>query len=239
VISLDQQDRYRELYRALRPTYRTSGQIYEGLVAKHITPETKVLDVGCGRAGVIGLFRDKARLTIGVDVDPASLRDNVGLHEAVLGKLAELPLAAACFDLAISSWVIEHLQEPQMAFVEIARVLRPGGHFVFLTPNAWNYVVLVNRLTPSWLQRCLVPRMYGRREKDTFPVVYRANTHHKLDQALTFAGLQCEEFYHVGDPSYIAANDFLFKLGMCLERLTDHPLLRSLKVHLVGSYVKE
>ena len=149
MISLDQQDKYRELYRTLRPTYRTSGQIYEGLVAKHITLETKVLDAGCGRAEVIGLFRDKARLTVGLDVDLASVRDNVGLHQAVLGKLAELPFASASFDLVLSSWVIEHLQESEMAFAEIARVLRRGGRFIFLTPNAWNYVVLINRLTPA------------------------------------------------------------------------------------------
>lgn len=238
MIPLDQQDRYRERYRTLRPTYRTSGQVYEALVAKHITSEVKVLDAGCGRAGVVGLFRDKAGLTVGVDVDLASLRDNVGLHQAVLGRLTEMPFAAASFDLVISSWVIEHLQEPEMAFAEIARVLRPGGRFIFLTPNAWNYVVLVNRLTPAWLQRCLVPRVYGRREEDTFPVAYRANTRRRLDTLLGRAGLRCEEFYYVGDPSYIAFNDLFFRLGMLIERLTDLGPLRALKVHLVASYVK-
>lgn len=238
MIPLDQQDLYRERYRKLKPTYRTSGQIYEGLVARHITPETKVLDAGCGRAGVIGLFKDKARLTVGLDVDLASLYDNIGLHQAVLGRLTEMPFATASFDLVISSWVIEHLQEPQMAFAEIARVLRRGGRFIFLTPNAWNYVALVNRLTPAWLQRRLVPRVYGRQEKDAFPVVYRANTRRKLDTLLGRAGLQCEEFHYVGDPSYIAAHDLLFKVGVFLERLTDISALRCLKVHLVASYVK-
>ena len=238
MIPLDQQDRYRQRYRKLRPTYRTSGQIYEALVARYITPETKVLDAGCGRVGVIGLFRDKARVTVGVDVNLASLRDNVGVHQAVLGRLTELPFAAASFDLVISSWVIEHLPEPQAAFAEIARVLRQGGRFIFLTPNAWNYVVLVNRLIPAWLQRRLVPRVYGRQAKDTFPVVYRANTRRKLDLLLGQVGLRCEEFHYVGDPSYIAAHDLLFTLGVFLERLTDVGPLRSLKVHLVASYVK-
>lgn len=98
--------------------------------------------------------------------------------------------------------------------------------------------VLVNRLTPAWLQRRLASRVYGRQEKDTFPLVYRANTRRKLDEELGRAGMRSEEFYYVGDPSYIAANDFLFKLGVLLERLTDYGPLRSLKVHLVASYVK-
>ncbi|MEE8163512.1 MAG: hypothetical protein V3T92_05855 [Anaerolineae bacterium] len=70
-------------------------------------------------------------------------------------------------------------------------------------------------------------------------MVYRANTGRKLDEELGRAALRCEEFCYVGDPSYIAANDFLFKLGVLLERLTDYGPLRSLKVHLVASYVKD
>jgi len=238
VIPLNQQERYRELYKRLKPGYRTSGQIYEGLVAKHIAAETMVLDAGCGRAGVLGLYKDGARLAVGVDADLASLRDNASLDHVVAGELDRLPFADGSFDLVVSSWVIEHLRAPEAAFAEIGRVLRRGGRFVFLTPNAWNYVVLVNRLIPAWLQRRLVPRVYGRREKDTFPVVYRANTRRKLDALLGRAGLRCEEFYYVGDPSYIAFKDLLFKVGMLIERLTDLGPLRALKVHLVASYVR-
>jgi len=52
-------------------------------------------------------------------------------------------------------------------------------------------------------------------------------------------GLRNEEFYYVGDPSYIALNDAFFKLGVLLERLTDWSPLHPLKVHLVASYLKE
>ncbi len=38
-------------------------------------------------------------------------------------------------DVVIASWVLEHLPRPQVTFGEIARVLRPGGRFFFLTPN--------------------------------------------------------------------------------------------------------
>ena len=238
MIPLDKQERYRQLYRRLKPGYRTSGQIYEGLVAKHIAAETRVLDAGCGRAGVLGLYKDRAGLAVGVDADLASLRDNACLDHLVAGELEKLPFADGSFDLVVSSWVIEHLTAPEAALAEIGRVLRPGGRFVFLTPNAWNYVVIFGRLIPSWLQRHLVPKVYGRREADTFPVAYRANTRRRLDALLGQAGLRCEEFHYIGDPSYIAATNFLFKLGVFLERLTDYGPLSSLKVHLVASYVK-
>ncbi len=239
MISLDRQNLYRRLYRELKPGYQTSGQVYEDLVARSITSETRVLDAGCGRVGVLSLYKDKAALAVGLDAEFASLKDNLGLDHLVAGDLNKMPFVDGSFDLVLSTWVIEHLRTPDIAFAEIARVLRRGGRFIFLTPNAWNYVVLANRLIPAWLQRRLVPKVYGRSKADTFPTAYKANTKRRLDEKLGRVGLRCEEFHYIGDPSYIAANDLLFRLGVFLERLTDYGPLRSLKVHLVASYVKE
>jgi len=54
-------------------------------------------------------------------------------------------------------------------------VLRPGGHFVFLTPNLRNPLLVLNRIGKALplVQTGLVSRFYGRRESDTFPVRYR------------------------------------------------------------------
>lgn len=238
MISLEKQNKYREFFKKLKPGYKTSGEIYESLVASLISPKARLLDAGCGRVGVIGLFKGKVGLAVGIDGDFPSLLENKGLDCAVLGDLTKLPFANNSFDIVLSSWVIEHLRKPGEAFSEVARVLRKGGHFVFLTPNARNYVVLLSRLVPSRLQRLLVPKIYGRKEADTFSLAYRANTRRKLEEELGRVGLRNEEFYYIGDPSYIAFNDFFFNLGCLIERITDHPLLRSLKVHLVASYVK-
>jgi len=239
VISLDRQNQYRELYARLWPGYRTSGQIYEALARQHATPQARVLDLGCGRGGVMELLADHVALPAGVDPDLASLVEYRAPTVRRAVALADsLPFSKASFDLVLCSWVIEHLACPEVAFSEVARVLRPGGHFVFLTPNALNYVVLVNRLIPTWVQRHLVPRVYARAEADTFPVVYRANTRRKLDALLRQVGLRCEAFRLVGDPSYIALHKILFWVGVLLERLTDGRLLRGTKVHLVGCYVK-
>ncbi|MDY7039395.1 MAG: class I SAM-dependent methyltransferase [Chloroflexota bacterium] len=240
MISLDRQNRYREQYARLRPGYRNSGQVYEALVRQHATPQARVLDLGCGRGGVMELLAEHVALPVGVDPDLASLVEYREPNVRRAMTLANaLPFPPASFDLVLCSWVIEHLADPLVAFSEVARVLRPGGHFVFLTPNALNYVVLINRLMPAWIQRHLVPRVYARAEADTFPVVYRANSRRSLDDFLGQVGLCCEAFYLVGDPSYIALHKILFWIGILLERLTDGRPLRELKVHLVGCYVKK
>ena len=208
-------------------------------IQRWIAPNSRVLDLGCGRGGVMELLADHVALPAGVDPDLASLVEYRAPTVRRAVALADsLPFSKASFDLVLCSWVIEHLACPEVAFSEVARVLRPGGHFVFLTPNALNYVVLVNRLIPAWVQRHLVPRVYARAEADTFPVVYRANTRRKLDALLRQVGLRCEAFRLVGDPSYIALHKILFWVGVLLERLTDGRLLRGTKVHLVGCYVK-
>lgn len=49
-------------------------------------------------------------------------------------------------DLHVSQDVFEHIVDPERAFKEIARTLKPGGAHIFTTP-------LVNKLTPS--QHCV------------------------------------------------------------------------------------
>jgi len=239
MIPLEKQNRYRAIYQDMNPGYKHSGSIYGGLVKRHLTPKARVLDAGCGRGGVIELYAEKVRQAVGLDTDLTSLREHRCLQQLVVGSLATMPFPGGLFDVVLCSWVVEHLEKPEAVFREMARVLNKRGHLLLLTPNAWSYAILINRLFPARLRRWLVRTVYGRQSKDTFPAFYRANSKGRLDAKLDRVGLRNEEFYYIGDPSYIAFNDAFFELGVLLERLTDWPPLRPLKVHLVASYLKE
>ena len=238
MIPLDKQERYRDIYRSLRPGYEDGVTLYARLVGQHIAPEARVLDAGCGRGGVIELYWEEVQQAVGMDSDPESLSEHRCLQQLVRGDLAQLPFATASFDLVLCSWVLEHLGRPGAVLEELARVLRAGGHLVLLAPNAWNYVTLAQRLVPGRFQRWLTRRIYARDDKDTFPLAYKANTRSALDTGLSRVGLINEEFHFVGDPSYVAGNDLLFKLAMVWEEITDRGPLRGTKVHLVASYVR-
>ena len=239
MIPLDRQERYRELYRSLRPGYEDGVAVYSRLVGRYITPATRVLDAGCGRGGVIERYCQQGQQAVGVDGDLASLKEHRCLRQLVRGDLASLPFPGGCFDVVLCSWVMEHLTRPDLVFEELARVLRPGGHLVILAPNAWNYVTIAQRLVPRGLQQRLTRAIYGREDKDTFPLAYKANTRRSLEGRLRRAGFVNEEFHLVGDPSYVAGNETLFRLAVAWERITDWGPLRNTKVHLVASYVKE
>ncbi len=217
----------------MRPGWSTSGEQLEALVRSHLTPESKVMDLGCGRGGVVELFWRDVKLAAGLDPDIPSLAE----HRApgmpvVTGRGEHLPFADESFDLVVCLWVLEHLRSPDAVFGEVRRVLRPGGHFVFLTPNLRNPLLALNRLGRALpqLQRRLVPRLYGRVEADTFPVQYRANTASAIRALAARTGLQVADLRVVGDPTYLAFNGFMFRASVISERLLPH----GWGVHLLG-----
>ena len=175
-LSLDRQNAYRAQYRVQHPGWRPATEVYEALIRERLRPGMRVVDLGCGRGGVLEQLGEAVSKPVGLDPDPESLREHrlPNLPRAA-ARAEALPINDNGVDILTCSWVLEHLANPAVVFREIGRVLRPGGCFVFLTPNARSLIALANRVLRP-LQRMLVPRLYGRSEADTFPVQYRANT---------------------------------------------------------------
>ena len=237
LLPLTLQNSYRARYRAMRPDWRSSGDQLEALVRGYVTPDCRVLDLGCGRGGVVELFWRDVKLAAGLDPDSPSLSEHRAPGMPILRGVGEhLPFAGESFDLIVCIWVLEHLRDPERVLREVRRVLRPGGHFVFLTPNLRNPLLAFNRLgrlLPQ-LQRRLVPRLYGRVEADTFPVQYRANTASAIRALAARTGLQVADLRVIPDPTYLAFSRLLFRASVLSDRL----LPRGWGVHLLGDLTK-
>jgi len=97
-----------------------------------------ILDAGCGEGitleKLVGQF--SAARVVGIDTEPENLeicrKHQLPVQE---GSVYALPFAEASFDTVLFSEVIEHLDEPERALGEIARVLRPGGRIIVIFPN--------------------------------------------------------------------------------------------------------
>ncbi len=221
----------------MRPGWRTSNEQLEAMVRSYLTPGANVLDLGCGRGGVVELFWRDVKLAAGIDPDEPSLAERrMRGMPVVTGRGEDLPFAGESFDLIVSLWVLEHLHVPEIVFGEVQRVLRPGGHFVFLTPNLRNPLLAFNRLGRALpqLQRRLVPRLYGRVEADTFPVQYRANTERTIRSLARGAGLEVAEVRVVPDPTYLAFNGLMFRASV----ISDGLLPSSWGIHLLGDLTR-
>ena len=236
-LPLSVQNAYRERYRAIRPGWRSSGDQLESIVRSHVSSSSRVLDLGCGRGGVVELFWRDVELAAGIDPDASSLTQHRSGGMPVVRAVGErLPFVSETFDLVVCLWVLEHMREPAEAFREVRRVLRPGGHFVFVTPNMRNPLMIANRLgkaLPS-LQKKLVPRIYGRDEADTFPVRYRANTVEAVRAHAATVGLEVYDLRVVGDPTYLAMNSLMFNASVMSERVMP----KGWGVHLLGDLVR-
>jgi len=233
LLPLSAQNAYRERYRAIRPGWTSSGDQLEAIVRSYATSSTRVLDLGCGRGGVVELIWRDVRFAAGIDPDGPSLASHRAAGLPVVRGVGEgMPFVDGSFDLIVSLWVLEHLKEPLATLREVARVLAPGGHFVFVTPNLRNPLMLANRIGKALpgLQRRLVPRVYGRHEEDTFPVRYRANTVEELRSLAGRAGLEVYDLRVVPDPTYLAVNSFMFRASVMSERLMP----KGWGVHLLG-----
>jgi SAM-dependent methyltransferase len=236
MLSLDEQNRLREEYRRQKAGWRPATEVYANLVRTYLRPGSVLLDLGCGRGGLVEQLGHPLSQIVGIDPDLSSLRE----HRLPLPRAQaishRLPLAAGSVDLAFSSWVLEHLPAPQADFAEISRVLRPGGTFIFLTPNKEHPLALLNRFLGrlSHLQGLLVNRLYGRAGADTFPTWYRANSPRDLRALATGAGLQPVSLEAIADPTYLAFTPLLFRMMQQFEKRV--PAERQL--HLVGVFQK-
>ena len=72
-------------------------------------------------------FKGKVKKVIGVDVDTVAAQ-NPSIDEFQLLSVGERwQIEDSSVDLCISDYVLEHDDDPDFFFVELNRVLRPGG----------------------------------------------------------------------------------------------------------------
>jgi ubiquinone/menaquinone biosynthesis C-methylase UbiE len=205
------------------------------LVKNSITKDTVVLEAGCGFSNMFEKEYKKAKRVIGVDVNEEFLKMNECIREKIVSNLESIPqVENDSVDLIISSWVFEHIKNPEKAFSEFSRVLKKGGKLIFLAPNSLNYVVFLNRMIPEWFRKRVVGKMSKNLVTDPMPVYYRANSKRMIKKLAKGSGLEVERLVLNGDPTYIAINKFFFFIGIIIEKLLSLPFLNSTKVHMIG-----
>jgi 2-polyprenyl-6-hydroxyphenyl methylase / 3-demethylubiquinone-9 3-methyltransferase len=126
----------------------------------------RVLDVGCGGGLLSEAFAALGCDVTGVDrsaptlVAARSHAGRSGLEIRYLEGSAEtLPSESGTFDVVCCCDVLEHVDDPGIVVGEIARVLKPGGAFLFDTINRTLRSKLVAiKIAQDWRLTRLVPR---------------------------------------------------------------------------------
>ncbi len=105
------------------------------LIAGVLEGLATIVDIGTGEGQVARVLQAAGAQVIGVDpirpqVDEAAKRG--GGPSYVLAPADRLPIADGAMDGAVACLVFEHIDAVDEAIAEVARVLRPGGTFLFL-----------------------------------------------------------------------------------------------------------
>jgi SAM-dependent methyltransferase len=180
--------------------------LYGRTLQRFVYPGVRWLDVGCGyqvlpfwamsEDAQKELVRPIAMLA-GIDVDER-IKDHPLLTYRVAGLGGALPFRDHTFDLITANMVIEHVEQPEKFLADMCRVLRPGGRFLFHTPNILFWLTFIAYLTPDAIKKPIIWRLEQRRPEDVFPTRYTLNTPWRVERLATQAGFVVEELHLVG-----------------------------------------
>lgn len=117
------------------------------LVSRYMTPETRLLEAGCGTGLILNRLVPHAKVAVGVDLSSGMLRKASARNlQVVQGSVNELPFADDSFDLVCSFKVLAHVEQIEQAMHELSRVLRPGGYLLAEFYNTMSLRYLIKRI---------------------------------------------------------------------------------------------
>ncbi len=124
--------------------------------AAGLSPDTYVLELGCGTGLFTRHFATVGCRLVAIDVSPellerAQTKSRSEYVEFRLADAEQLPFDGATFDAVVGSSIIHHL-DVRLALREIHRVLKPSGRLAFAEPNMLNPQIALQRKVP-WLRR--------------------------------------------------------------------------------------
>ena len=236
------------LYYLLRdvlvPGLNNSQYEYRDLLTKYIHRETLWLDLGCGHeffpawmtSGVEhgNTLVGNCGKVVGVDCDFPSVKNNHFIHRRLVSDGGFLPFKSDSFNLITANMVVEHIEFPDQVLGEIARVLKPGGIFIFHTPNFLNYMTIIASLLPNRLKLKLIRILEGREENDIFPTFYRLNTPRLVAKYADRQKLKVQELVLTKTSAETIMLGPLVIVELLLTKLCEWPVLRNFRSIIIG-----
>jgi ubiquinone/menaquinone biosynthesis C-methylase UbiE len=188
---------YWAIEKVITPGLKYSQDLYEATLVSEVNSETEWLDVGCGHH-ILSPWRAQQEKDLvarcgtvtGMDAEMSSLVKHRTITRTVAGNVGSLPFCDGTFNLVTANMVVEHLDDPEKQFKEIARVLKPGGMFIMHTPNRLGYSTIAAMLIPEFLKKRLVYLLQRRKEEDVFKTFYRANSRDDIQRLAKMVGLE-------------------------------------------------
>ena len=194
------------------------------LLCRSTTPRgSKILEIGTGGTNPTSNFLASLGVVYGLDPDP-EVRHNTALTEAQVLDSPTFPYPSGSFDVCVTNYVLEHVEDAESHLQEVARVLKAGAAYIFRTPNRLHYVSVAAWLLPHWVHETVANRLRNLPAHAHGPhrTLYALNTPGAIRRGAQRAGLRVESLRLVEkEPSYGMSSPVLFLALTGYERLVN------------------
>jgi SAM-dependent methyltransferase len=222
---------------ARRPYYL---ETYRQILTREVNDRATILHLGAGSrwVGDVCATSLEGKTVWAVDPDADALARNPAEKRIVAGG-EKIPLPSGSVDVIACEHVVEHLEDPAAVLREAHRLLRPGGVFVFTTPNFLSYFGLTTYFTPHWFHKLYLnwlADMGACGNRNPYPTTYRMNTLGTVRRLAQENGFRVKELLTgVDAPTYTVPFPIVHQLFFLWHLLLDRfEFLAPLRLTLIG-----
>ena len=171
---------------------------------------------------------DGARV-VAADIDSAVTQNEACDERILLDPRSPLPFADDEFDVIVSDFTFEHLENPGQTCQELRRVCKDGGFICARTANGFGYVRLFASLFPNRLHGRVLGRVQpNRRPQDIFATTYRLYSVKAIRRV--FPGCDVYFYRDSAEPAYFFGNSLVYRSLLWLHKLLPPVLATTLCV---------
>ena len=129
-----------------------------------LRPDDRILEIGCGIGTVVYELSGKGHDIAGIDISGEAIeygRKKYGDIRLEVQAAEILPYEDESFEVVMSFDLFEHIAAIDKHISEVRRVLRPGGYYLFQTPNRYSNIIYETLWTKSLQWRRYHPSLHS------------------------------------------------------------------------------
>jgi SAM-dependent methyltransferase len=183
------------------PYFRALLRAVESRFYQDFQLQAPILDLGCGDGHFASITFDR-KIDVGLDPWAGPLKQAAARGKYLLTVQSsgdKMPFEDASFQTVISNSVLEHIPDLDAVLLETARVLKPGGMFIFCVPN---HQFLTNLSISGFFDRIGL-RFLGNAYRGFFNKIsrhYHCDSPEVWQPRLKAAGFSVERYWHYFSP---------------------------------------
>jgi len=108
-------------------------------IVKNYSKGRSILDIGCGTGEFLAYCQKKGMNVTGIEPDKKAKEFATAMHHLEIWDENVLDKASPAFDIVTLWHSLEHVSDINKRFLQIRRVLKPGGTVIIAVPNSDSY----------------------------------------------------------------------------------------------------